>query len=154
MLVDPFHAYRESSRDLAAAFALLEPGGALVVHDCLPPNEAIAAPEFTRGAWCGATYKAFIDFVLQRRDLRYLTVDTDFGCGVIRKLEARLPGPFDRPMIARWRQARERRRLVAAWRALGDDYAAAWRLFEPNRAELLNVISVDAFRAGTHGLDD
>jgi hypothetical protein len=85
MLVDPFHAYRESSRHLAAAFALLEPGGALVVHDCLPPDEALAGPELKRGPWCGLTYKAFLDFVLERRDLRCLTVDTDYGCGVIRR---------------------------------------------------------------------
>jgi hypothetical protein len=153
VLVDPFHGYRESSRDLAAAFALLEDGGALVVHDCLPPNEAIACPEFKQGAWCGVTYKAFLDFVLPRRDLRYLTVDTDFGCGVIRKLKSRLPGPFDPSEILRWREARERRRLIAAWRALGDDYAAAWRLFEPNRDELLNLISVEAFRDGLTAID-
>ena len=39
----------DSARDLAAAFALLEPGGAMVVHDCLPPDETLAGPEF-RGA--------------------------------------------------------------------------------------------------------
>ena len=53
------HLCRDSARDLAAAFALLEPGGALVVHDCLPPNEALAVPDFKPGAWCGVTYKAF-----------------------------------------------------------------------------------------------
>lgn len=151
MLVDPYHAYAESSRDLAAAFALLEPGGALVVHDCLPPSEAVAGPELKHGPWCGLTYKAFLDFVLARRDLRYLTVDADYGCGIIRKLPPRRAAPFE--LLARWRQARERRRLVASWRALGDDYAAAWRLFEPNRAALLNLVSVEAFRAGPAALD-
>ena len=153
MLVDPFHDYRDSARDLATAFALLEPGGALVVHDCLPPREALAGPEFKRGAWCGVTYKAFIDFVLARRDLRYLTVDADYGCGVIRKLKPKRPGLFAAPLLARRRQARDRSRLVKAWRAFGKDYATAWRLFEPNRVALLNLISVDAFRAGPAALD-
>ena len=153
MLVDPFHAYQESARDLAAAFALLEPGGAMVVHDCLPPDETVAGPEFRERTWCGVTYKAYLDFVLTRRDLRYLTVDTDYGCGVVRKLKPRRTGLFDAPLRARWREMRERRRLVAAWRAVGDDYAAAWRLFEPNCVALLNLIEVDDFRAGPHSLD-
>jgi hypothetical protein len=111
MLVDPFHTYPDSSRDLAAAFALLEAGGTMVVHDCLPPDAAFAAPEFTPGGWCGVTYKAFIDFVVGRRDLRYLTVDTDYGCGVVRKLKRRAVGLFGAPLLARWRQARD----SAAW---------------------------------------
>ena len=45
ILVDPFHDYACSWRDLAAAFALVEVGGFLVVHDCLPENRAMAAPE-------------------------------------------------------------------------------------------------------------
>jgi hypothetical protein len=153
MLVDPFHAYAESARDLAAAFALLEPGGAMVVHDCRPPDESLTGPDFTAGEWCGVTYKAFLDFVLARRDLRYLTVDTDYGCGVVRKLKRRRTGLFDAPLLERWREARERRRLVASWRAAGNDYAAAWRLFEANRGALLSLISVDAFRAGPAALD-
>ena len=109
MLVDPFHDYRDSARDLATAFALLEPGGALVVHDCLPPREALAGPEFKRGAWCGVTYKAFIDFVLARRDLRYLTVDADYGCG---SASSSRSAPACSPR--RWR-AGARRETEAAW---------------------------------------
>ena len=115
MLVDPFHTYAASARDLAAAFALLEPGGALVVHDCLPPNEALAVPHFKPGAWCGVTYKAFLDFVLARRDLRYLTVDADYGCGVIRKLKPRKAGLFAVPLG----RAGGRRERGAAWPRLG-----------------------------------
>src|SRR3954451_1271117 len=46
VLVDPFHEYGTSWRDLEAAFSLIRPGGCLVVHDCLPPDEALAAPQF------------------------------------------------------------------------------------------------------------
>ena len=97
------------------------------------------------GDWCGVTYRAYLDFVLARRDLRYLTVDTDYGCGVVRKAKPRAKGLFDRAARA---AGGARRRLVKAWRALGDDHRAAWRLFAANRAALLNLITVAAFRAG------
>ena len=57
------------------------------------------------------TYQAYLDFVLARRDLRYLTVDTDYGCGVIRKLKPRRTGLFDAPLA----RAGARRANVAAW---------------------------------------
>jgi hypothetical protein len=53
-----------------------------VVHDCRPPREEIAGPEYIPGEWCGVTYKAYVDLVVAG-NLSYLTVDTDCGCGVI-----------------------------------------------------------------------
>jgi hypothetical protein len=52
MLVDPFHEYETSLRDIVAAFDLVVPGGIIVVHDCLPPSKTLAAPNFIPGAWC------------------------------------------------------------------------------------------------------
>jgi hypothetical protein len=83
-LIDPFREYGTSWRDLEEGFKLIGPGGALVVHDCLPPRRELVSPTFTPGAWCGATYAAYIDFVSER-DLDFYTVDTDYGCGVIKK---------------------------------------------------------------------
>jgi SAM-dependent methyltransferase len=143
ILVDPYHEYQQSRRDLETALALLAPGGALVVHDCLPPNEELAQPHFREGAWCGVTYKAFVDFVIAHRELRYVTVDTDYGCGIVRKaapsLAVRLRRAFGRPEFARWRR-------------FGDDYAAAWRYFAVHHKSLLDLIDVDVFRAGRDGL--
>jgi hypothetical protein len=79
ILVDPWHEYDTSSRDLGVAFDLIDEGGILVVHDCLPPNAAVATPGFVPGCWCGLTYKAYLDFVCGRRDLNYQTIDTDYG---------------------------------------------------------------------------
>ncbi|MBN8936640.1 MAG: hypothetical protein J0I13_10240 [Rhizobiales bacterium] len=134
MLVDPYHGYEQSYRDIAEAFTMLEPGGALVVHDCLPPDESLARPEFTPGSWCGVTYKAYLDFVLGRADLRYLTVDTDYGCGVVRKVPVEVRAA---PPSARWLRPRDR---VQTWRRFGDDYAAAWRYFSRNTPSLLRLV--------------
>src|SRR5262249_34370891 len=63
-LVDSWHTYDCSIRDLITAYDLLADGGVLVVHDCLPPNASVASPVPQPGEWCGVSYKAFLDFVL------------------------------------------------------------------------------------------
>ena len=84
-LIDGFHTYDCAIRDLACAFELLEDGGVLVVHDCLPPSKLFASPTWILGDWAGVSYKAYLDFVLARDDLDYCTVETDWGCGIIVK---------------------------------------------------------------------
>lgn len=143
ILVDPYHAYAQSRRDMEAAFAMLASGGALIVHDCLPPSEAVADPEFQPGSWCGVTYKAFIDFVAAHAELRYVTVDADYGCGIVRNAAPLLPARIRRFL---------RRRVFARWGGYGDDFAGAWRYFADHRAALLNLIDADAFLAGRDGL--
>lgn len=142
ILVDPFHDYACSWRDLEAAFLLVEAGGFLVVHDCLPPNRAMAAPEFVYGEWCGVTYKAYLDFV-SSRGLDYQTVDTDYGCGVIRK-----PGRGDIWAAARrLLSSRRDRRLWQEWHAIGDDFDRAFTFLEAHKQPLLRLIGPEAFLA-------
>jgi hypothetical protein len=136
ILVDPWHEYETSWRDLHAAFQLLEPGGTIVVHDCLPPNETIAAPLPKEGGWCGVTYRAYIDFVTGRRDLDYCTVNTDYGCGLIRKYAS----PRDASAEADSNQA-----LLDSWRRIGGDNALAFRFFEQNKEALLKLRSLEEF---------
>ncbi len=151
-LIDPFHEYGTSWRDLDEGFKLIGPGGALVVHDCLPPRRELVSPTYTEGNWCGVTYAAYIDFVSERDDLDFYTVDTDYGCGVIRK---RGGGPLHRLInrIARpWSRAlgerdAERRNLLATWRATANDDSARFDFFQQHQTALLNLISVDAFLA-------
>lgn len=135
IFVDPYHLYETSLRDISEAFKLLNPGGAIVVHDCLPDSADIATPYAPPegDAWCGVTYKAFLDFVLSQ-NLDYLTVDTDYGCGIITKTET--------PVASHALPPAE---LVDAWRATGDDFDAAYRLFEQHRSELLRLQDVGTF---------
>jgi hypothetical protein len=142
VFVDPHHTYECSMRDLREAFTLIPDGGAMVVHDCDPPKKWLAAPNYLPGPWCGVTYKAFIDFVLGREDLEYCTVDTDFGCGVIIK---RSSGPRPRALPATPLPAGPQ--LIANWRAVGNNYDAAFDLFARERTSLLQLVSVDSFRS-------
>ena len=133
ILVDAHHTFECTKRDLEAAFALLAPGGAIVAHDCFPADETVASPEYHPGEWCGVSYKAYIDFVLGNPGINYLTLDTDYGCGIIFKPRTPLRWAMN---IAR---AVRSRRLVAQWRALGSDYSACFAMMRKQPAALLRL---------------
>ena len=76
-LVDSWHEFEPSWRDLMEGFRLIREGGTLVVHDCLPPRSEIAVPNYVQGEWCGVSYQAYVDFISQRHDLAVYTVDTE-----------------------------------------------------------------------------
>ena len=65
ILVDPFHEYETSAQDLREACTLIKPNGTIVVHDCNPEEEALVTPHFQDGRWCGLTYKAYLDMMLE-----------------------------------------------------------------------------------------
>lgn len=105
----------------------------MVVHDCSPPDEALTSPDFVPGEWCGLTYEPISISCWRAATLRYLTFDTDYGCGVVRKLKPRAAG-FP-PCRSRQSGGERARVVVRAWLALGYDHRATWRLFaEPRRA--------------------
>jgi hypothetical protein len=155
ILVDSFHEYETSYRDLEEAFALIKLDGTIIVHDCLPPNEELAKPTFMEGAWCGVTYKAYLDFVTTEPSLEYCTIDTDYGCGVIRRTRRaeKLASILHRPLDATIQTyafhngaARaEKSRLVGKWKSVRSDYRAAFRIVQENQRSLLNLVSVDDF---------
>ncbi len=128
-LLDPWHSYDQSRADLEDVFAKLAPGGAMVVHDCWP-REEITRPDGwqvipERGEWSGETYAAYVDFVTSRTDLDYLTVDADFGCGIV----------FKRPGAA------TDARLVEAWQA---NRSHGW--LQGDGHALLRLVSAAEFR--------
>jgi len=135
VLIDAFHEYETSLRDLKMAIDLLSDGGTVLVHDCDPPSEDIACPHFVSTAWAGVTYKSYLDFLFGRDDLVYLTVDTDWGCGVIRRRNA----------IAAQSGRRDTDPLIKDWRRLGNDFHSAFRFLQANKTRLLNLMSLDEF---------
>jgi len=136
ILVDPFHSYEASYRDLADAVGVLTDRGTVVVHDCFPPDENLVAPDWTPGAWCGATFIAFIDFLNDHPELACATVDTDYGCGILRKGIPRPTAPNE---------------IASGWVAARRNAKAAFRFMIENKDRLLNLMSVDAFKAAELG---
>ena len=155
ILVDPWHEYETSLRDLTEAFALIPESGTILVHDCFPPTEDCTNPDGVwdpvAGGWAGVTHRAYVDFVNRRGDLTYYTIDTDWGCGVVRKLGGaadparRAPSPGE----ARARKHRTwRDQVLARWSALDGDHRQAYRFLRRHRRTLLNLITADEFLAG------
>jgi Methyltransferase domain len=128
-LVDALHTYDYTTRDLTCAYEIIPDGGVLVVHDCSPMTEAESSPIPTPYAWCGESYRSYLDFVLTRDDLDYCTVDIDYGCGLIFKNRTvDMVGPVEP-------------KLVAEWFDIHNDDQLAFRFFSKNRAKLLRLIS-------------
>jgi hypothetical protein len=126
MLVASSHTYACSMRDLFYALSAIVDGGILVVHDCDPPDSY------------GVTYAAFVDFVLGRDDIDYYTVDTDFGCGVIKKRR-----PLSSPDRTSAVPATEGLRFF--WEAIRSDETLRYEGFKKRKRELLCMISVREF---------
>ena len=137
VFVDSCHTYENSYEDIVGAFELVRPGGVMVVHDCNPTTASMAVPQIQMGEWCGVSYWAFIDFVLGRSNIRYYTVDCDYGCGVVYKLpHAHAPGPHDFATLEfEW--------TAAKW---SDD--SRYQFFDRNRVALLNLRTVEEFISG------
>lgn len=62
IFIDGDHTYEGAIADIRNARKILAPGGAIVVHDCIPATAAEAAPTKPAGggAWCGEVWRAFI----------------------------------------------------------------------------------------------
>lgn len=82
VFIDGSHRSDQALMDIFNSLNRLNPGGAIVMHDCLPENEDMQKiPRITK-KWTGNVWKAFVRFRTINPSLAF-TVDTDHGCGVI-----------------------------------------------------------------------
>ena len=97
VLVDGLHTYQASLTDVLNSLKHLNRNGVIVLHDCLPPNEAAAMPtkqfpteeerniEGWTDVWNGDVWKTIVYLRQNLSDLlEVLVLDTDFGLGVVR----------------------------------------------------------------------
>ena len=139
ILVDPYHDYRSSIRDITFAYGLLRHGGIMVVHDCLPPsNGDTIAPTFVSGEWCGVTFIAYVDFLMSS-GATFWTVDCDYGCGVIVKIDDASGTP---PMS---------QDIINTWQTVRADPEPAFAYLQTEKQKLLHLLSPVQFliAAGT-----
>jgi hypothetical protein len=139
VFVDALHTYKSSLRDIVFGLHLVKKGGLLLVHDCNPPDRTFAGPEYQSGGWCGVTFAAYLDVVLFTGGIDYVTVDTDYGCGIISK--------DDR--LADFAGSRPDATLASLWRML--DLSQKYSFFDEIRSRLLRLISIDEFCARVGG---
>lgn len=79
IFIDGDHRHEQSVRDVDNALGALSLGGAIVMHDCLPPEAS-----YERTDRCGTVWRSFA-YYRQRRDLDAIVGDFDFGVGIIRR---------------------------------------------------------------------
>lgn len=126
VFVDGLHHREQVCRDVLNAYRHLEPGGAIVVHDCDPPTEQSGRREICGGIWCGDVWQGWLDARQQLASLGESapwtgTVATDLGCGLV------LPWLPPQPVPT----------LPAAERT--------WARFQATRDEWLGLVSPEAF---------
>jgi hypothetical protein len=120
VFVDGFHDESIVDREIASSLNHLEDGGILVVHDVNPAEERLQLDSLANGGqmpWCGTVWRSFAKLRMEREDLRMLTVDLDWGYGLIVRGEQML---FPKKELT-------------------------YSMLERDRVELLNIISLQSF---------
>ena len=87
VFIDGLHIAEQAYRDIRNALAVLRPGGTIVIHDCTPTTKEQQMVPRIQISWTGDVWRAFLK-ASQDPELATLILDTNRGCGVIRR-EAR-----------------------------------------------------------------
>jgi hypothetical protein len=85
VFVDGLHIFEQAYRDIVNSLKNLNENGTIVVHDCNPVSEKSQSREHTAGIWQGDVWKAILKLRTENPELSIYTIDSDFGCAVIRK---------------------------------------------------------------------
>lgn len=85
IFVDGLHEAEQVYKDIKNALKYLNKGGTIVCHDMSPIQEIHQRVPRETMIWNGDCWKAFLQLRTERNDLEMFTVDTDWGCGVIRE---------------------------------------------------------------------
>ena len=104
--------------DIRNSLKYLSDGGTIVMHDCNPTTEAMQQVPRIQNEWTGDTWKAFVAYRC-KDDLDMFVVDTDYGCGIIRKGSQHTVDVYHDYMV--------------------------YEKLEKNRQEWLNLISIKEF---------
>lgn len=125
IFIDGLHHANQVDKDIENALNHLVDNGIIVMHDCNPEKYEYTLVPRETGIWHGDVYKSVFR-LRQKYPHKFITVDTDCGCGVIfNNIEE------DNKI--------DPQELMEA--------EVNWGYFDKNRTRLLNLISVDEFKA-------
>ena len=129
VFIDGLHEASQVYKDIMNSLDHLSEGGIIVLHDCNPPKYEHTTTGID-GCWTGDTYKAFIKFRFNYPEYGGYTIDTDWGCGVIKN--------FNHPMTEVYIDSLYKGEHIRK-------YIDSWELFDQHRVDLLDLISVEEF---------
>jgi hypothetical protein len=104
IFIDGLHTADQVERDIINSLNHLSDNGSIVLHDCNPPTEYHARADYydfnttASGCWNGTVWKAIYKLRCTNPNVDVCVVDTDWGCGVVRKGKQRLC-EFDNPFF-------------------------------------------------------
>lgn len=88
IFIDGLHLEEQVDRDIVNSLQALNENGTLVMHDCNPPNKFMQREKFEVNGkfppWNGTVWKSYVKLRF-REDLEVRVVDTDWGCGIVRR---------------------------------------------------------------------
>ena len=85
IFIDGLHHDDQVLKDIENSLNHLSENGTIVCHDCLPTTEDMQSRNDTGREWTGDVWKAIAELRVETIDLDIKVVDTDYGCGIIRK---------------------------------------------------------------------
>jgi hypothetical protein len=85
IFIDGLHQADQVERDILNALKILNENGAILVHDCNPTTQAMQVVPRSQAFWTGDVWKAWVKLRATRPDLKMYVINTDAGCGLIRK---------------------------------------------------------------------
>tara|TARA_Y100000593_G_scaffold46965_1_gene89050 strand:+ start:953 stop:1603 length:651 start_codon:yes stop_codon:yes gene_type:complete len=128
IFVDGLHLFEQTYKDIQNSLKHLSDGGTIVVHDCNPVDKFRTRDinEFHSDGkpWNGTVYKAIVKLICENPNLEIKVVDTDEGCGIIRKYDDNIVPKSCKDI---------------------DINNLSYQDFDKNRNELLNLISIEEF---------
>ena len=119
IFIDGLHLYEQTLRDIENSIKCLNPGGTIVMHDCLPTSRSMTARKQCVGPWTGDVWKAAAYVRMNYDHVKLCVLDMDWGCGVL-KIEHE-PNLFAKTPL----------------------HLLDWNFFVSNRNQLMNVASVE-----------
>ena len=127
ILIDGLHTEEQVDKDIANSLLHLSEHGTIVLHDCNPPSEfhAKEIPFYDHpinAEWNGTVYKSLIKIKMHRTDLNLVTIDSDYGVGILTRNKSNLP-------------------------TLNYTYPIdTWDFFKENKKNILNLMSYDEYK--------
>ena len=115
IFIDGLHTHEQVNKDIQNSLKHLTENGTIVLHDCSPRDK-----DFEVRHRCGTVWRAFYE-ARKTYDIDAYVVDTDLGCGVMRKGGTKLVDTLNSSTL---------------------DFT----FLDSNRVEVLNLISVDDFK--------
>ena len=85
IFIDGLHHDEQVLKDIENSLNHLSENGTIVCHDCLPTTEDMQARDDHGGEWTGDVWKAIAELRVERIDLDIKVINTDYGCGIIRR---------------------------------------------------------------------